>query len=442
MDCNKIWEQIQDAIKNSMLNEISYNVHVRPAVAVAFNDSVFTIAVPTTINRNMIEYRFKNKIESILEAHLGQRITLKIILEDEKDSYINNDGKNINEPQYESTGLNEKYTFENFVIGSSNEYAASAAISTSENPGKIYNPLFLYGNSGLGKTHLMCAIGNKIKKDHPEYKIVYVTTETFTNDFVDCIRNNNMDQFRKKYRTADVLLVDDVQFLINREGTQEEFFHTFNDLYTINKQIVLTSDKKPSDLVTLEERLRTRFAQGLQIDITVPNYETRLAILRKKAEENNYNIDDEILAYIANRIKSNVRELEGALLKLISLAQLKQKTIDMELTTYAIESILPKDGIVKITPDKIMDKVCTLYNVTKEELTGTSRVKNLVVPRQIAMYLCYKLTDMNYSMIGRTFDGKDRTTVLHNVQKIESLIETDEELKTNIGYIIKDLQSV
>ena len=442
MDCNKIWEQIQDAIKGSMLNEISYNVHVRPAVAVAFNDSVFTIAVPTTINRNMIEYRFKNKIESILEAHLGQRITLKIILEDEKDSYINNDGKNINEPQYESTGLNEKYTFENFVIGSSNEYAASAAISTSENPGKIYNPLFLYGNSGLGKTHLMCAIGNKIKKDHPEYKIVYVTTETFTNDFVDCIRNNNMDQFRKKYRTADVLLVDDVQFLINREGTQEEFFHTFNDLYTINKQIVLTSDKKPSDLVTLEERLRTRFAQGLQIDITVPNYETRLAILRKKAEENNYNIDDEILAYIANRIKSNVRELEGALLKLISLAQLKQKTIDMELTTYAIESILPKDGIVKITPDKIMDKVCTLYNVTKEELIGTSRVKNLVVPRQIAMYLCYKLTDMNYSMIGRTFDGKDRTTVLHNVQKIESLIETDEELKTNIGYIIKDLQSV
>ena len=442
MDCNKIWEQIQDAIKNSMLNEISYNVHVRPAVAVAFNDSVFTIAVPTTINRNMIEYRFKKKIESILEAHLGQRITLDIILEDEKDAYINNDGKKINEPQYESTGLNEKYTFENFVIGSSNEYAASAAISTSENPGKIYNPLFLYGNSGLGKTHLMCAIGNKIKKDHPEYKIVYVTTETFTNDFVDCIRNNNMDQFRKKYRTADVLLVDDVQFLINREGTQEEFFHTFNDLYTINKQIVLTSDKKPSDLVTLEERLRTRFAQGLQIDITVPNYETRLAILRKKAEENNYNIDDEILAYIANRIKSNVRELEGALLKLISLAQLKQKTIDMELTTYAIESILPKDGIVKITPDKIMDKVCTLYNVTKEELTGTSRVKNLVVPRQIAMYLCYKLTDMNYSMIGRTFDGKDRTTVLHNVQKIESLIETDEELKTNIGYIIKDLQSV
>ena len=442
MDCNKIWEQIQDAVKGSMLNEISYNVHVRPAVAVAFNDSVFTIAVPTTINRNMIEYRFKKKIESILEAHLGQRITLNIILEDEKDSYINNKGKMINEPQYENTGLNEKYTFENFVIGSSNEYAASAAISTSENPGKIYNPLFLYGNSGLGKTHLMCAIGNKIKKDHPEYKIVYVTTETFTNDFVDCIRNNNMDQFRKKYRTADVLLVDDVQFLINREGTQEEFFHTFNDLYTINKQIVLTSDKKPSDQVTLEERLRTRFAQGLQIDITVPNYETRLAILRKKAEENNYNIDDEILAYIANRIKSNVRELEGALLKLISLAQLKQKTIDMELTTYAIESILPKDGIVKITPDKIMDKVCTLYNVTKEELTGTSRVKNLVIPRQIAMYLCYKLTDMNYSMIGRTFDGKDRTTVLHNVQKIESLIETDEELKTNIGYIIKDLQSV
>ena len=442
MDCNKIWEQIQDVLKNSMLNEISYNVHIKPAVAVEFNDSVFTIAVPTSINRNMIEFRFKNKIEAILEAHLGQKVILKVILEDEKDEYLKNNRTSYDDNSFESTGLNEKYTFENFVIGSSNEYAASAAISTSENPGHIYNPLFLYGNSGLGKTHLMCAIGNKIKRDHPKLKIVYVTTETFTNDFVDCIRNHKMESFRKKYRTADVLLIDDVQFLINREGTQEEFFHTFNDLYTLNKQIVLTSDKKPSDLVTLEERLRTRFAQGLQIDITVPNYETRLAILRKKADENNYNIDDEILEYIANRIKSNVRELEGALLKLISLAQLKQKTIDMELTTYAIESILPKDGVVKITPDKIMEKVCTLYKVTKDELIGTSRIRNLVVPRQIAMYLCYKLTDMNYSMIGKTFEGKDRTTVLHNVQKIEALIETDNELKTNIGYIIKDLQSI
>ena len=288
----------------------------------------------------------------------------------------------------------------------------------------------------------MCAIGNRIKKEHPDYKVVYIPTENFTNEFVECIKNYKMAEFRKKYRNADVLMVDDVQFLQNREGFQEEFFHTFNDLHSLNKQIVLTSDRKPSELVTLEERLRTRFSQGLQIDITVPNYETRLAILKKKSELNHYNISSEILEYIADRIKSNVRELEGALLKVVSIAQLSHKEIDIDLTKYAIESILPKDGIVKITPDKIMDKVSTFYDVTKDELIGKSRVKTLVVPRQVAMYLCSKLTDMNAGMIGKTFGNKDRTTVIHSVQKIEGDLETDHILKTNIDYIIKDLQTL
>ena len=287
----------------------------------------------------------------------------------------------------------------------------------------------------------MCAIGNKIKKEHPDYKVLYITTENFTAEFVECIKNYKMDEFRKKYRTADVLLVDDVQFLQNREGFQEEFFHTFNDLHSLNKQIVLTSDRKPSELITLEERLVTRFSQGLTFDISVPDYDTRLAILRKKAELNNYEVGDEILQYIADRIKSNVRELEGALLKVISIGQLSHKEIDIELTKFAIESILPKDGIVKITPDKIMDKVSTFYSVTKEELIGKSRVKSLVLPRQVAMYLCTKLTDMNAGMIGKTF-GKDRTTVLHSVEKIETDLKTDKIMKTNIDYIIKDLQSL
>lgn len=448
MDCMKIWEELQEVIKNAVGAEVSYTVHIKPAQAVTFENSVFVIAVPSSINRNMIEFRFKDKIESILEAHTGQKITLKIILENERDKYVNNSAGTktasvdeiVNNNEY--AAINEKYTFENFVIGSSNEYAASAAISTGENPGRIYNPLFLYGNSGLGKTHLMCAIGNKIKKEHPNMKVIYVPTETFLNDFVNCVKNQRMEAFREKYRKVDVLLVDDVQFLKNTEAIQEEFFHTFNDLYSMNKQIVLTSDKKPGDLIILEERLRTRFAQGLTIDIAVPNYETRLAILRKKAEVNHYNIDDEILNYIADRVKSNVRELEGALLKIISIAQLKHKPIDIELTKYAIESILPKDGIVKITPDKIMDKVSVFYNVTKDELIGKSRVKSLVVPRQIAMYLCSKLTDMNPAMIGKTFGNKDRTTVVHNVQKIEKDLQDDDELKINVNYIIKDLQTI
>lgn len=447
MDCTKIWEELQDAIKNAVEAQVSYTVHIRPAKAVSFEDSVFTIAVPSSINRNMIEFRFKNKIESILEAYTGQKITLNVMLEDElknlKETAIseNEEEKTPVQIHKKDLSINEKFTFENFVIGSSNEYAAAAAISTSENPGRIYNPLFLYGNSGLGKTHLMCAIGNKIKKEHPDYKVLYITTENFTAEFVECIKNYKMDEFRKKYRTADVLLVDDVQFLQNREGFQEEFFHTFNDLHSLNKQIVLTSDRKPSELITLEERLVTRFSQGLTFDISVPDYDTRLAILRKKAELNNYEVGDEILQYIADRIKSNVRELEGALLKVISIGQLSHKEIDIELTKFAIESILPKDGIVKITPDKIMDKVSTFYSVTKEELIGKSRVKSLVLPRQVAMYLCTKLTDMNAGMIGKTF-GKDRTTVLHSVEKIENDLKTDKIMKTNIDYIIKDLQSL
>ena len=447
MDFEKIWSDLQESIMQAVGTEVSYMVHIKPAQAILFKDSVFTISVPNSINKNMIDFRFKNKIEGILEAYTGQKVTLQVILDGETEGFlnqeniINNENRQLDENETPSS-FNEKFTFENFVIGTSNEYAAAAAISAAENPGRIYNPLFIYGNSGLGKTHLMCAIGNKIKKEHPDYKVIYIPTENFTNEFVKCIRDYKMEEFRKKYRTADVLLVDDVQFLQNREGFQEEFFHTFNDLYSLNKQIVLTSDRKPSELVTLEERLRTRFQQGFNIDVTVPNYETRLAILRKKAEINQYDTSSEVLEYIADRIKSNVRELEGVLLKVNSLAQLSHKKVDIELTKYTIESILPKDGIVKITPDKIMDKVSTFYTITKDELIGKSRVQSLVVPRQVAMYLCSKLTDMNAGMIGKTFGNKDRTTVLHSVEKIEKSLKTDNVLKTNIDYIIKDLQAL
>ena len=447
MDFEKIWSDLQESIMQAVGTEVSYMVHIKPAQAVSFKDSVFTISVPNSINKNMIDFRFKNKIEGILEAYTGQKITLQVILDGETEGFLNQEknlnNENISSGEHENaSSFNEKFTFENFVIGTSNEYAAAAAISAAENPGRIYNPLFIYGNSGLGKTHLMCAIGNKIKKEHPDYKVIYIPTENFTNEFVKCIRDYKMEEFRKKYRTADVLLVDDVQFLQNREGFQEEFFHTFNDLYSLNKQIVLTSDRKPSELVTLEERLRTRFQQGFNIDVTIPNYETRLAILRKKAEINQYDTSSEVLEYIAERIKSNVRELEGVLLKVNSLAQLSHKKVDIELTKYTIESILPKDGIVKITPDKIMDKVSTFYTITKDELIGKSRVQSLVVPRQVAMYLCSKLTDMNAGMIGKTFGNKDRTTVLHSVEKIEKSLKTDNVLKTNIDYIIKDLQAL
>lgn len=288
----------------------------------------------------------------------------------------------------------------------------------------------------------MQAIGNRIIKTQPEMKVIYVSSEQFTNEFIDALKDKRTLEFKRKYRGVDVLLIDDVQFLERTESIQEEFFHTFNDLYSMNKQIVLTSDRKPGELVVLEERLRTRFSQGLIIDITVPNYETRVAILKKKAEVQHVVIDEEVLAYLANRIKSNIRELEGALLKIISISEISHREINIELAEYVLKSILPEDGIVKITPDKIMDKVSVFYNITKDDLTGKIKTKNVAFPRQIAMYLCNKLTDMNFGMIGKAIGNKDRTTVMHNVKKIESEITTNEALKADINYIIKDLESI
>ena len=445
MDCTKIWEELQDAIKNAVEAQVSYTVHIRPAKAVSFEDSVFTIAVPSSINRNMIEFRFKNKIESILEAYTGQKITLNVMLEDElknlKETAIseNEEEKTPVQIHKKDLSINEKFTFENFVIGSSNEYAAAAAISTSENPGRIYNPLFLYGNSGLGKTHLMCAIGNKIKKEHPDYKVLYITTENFTAEFVECIKNYKMDEFRKKYRTADVLLVDDVQFLQNREGFQEEFFHTFNDLHSLNKQIVLTSDRKPSELITLEERLVTRFSQGLTFDISVPDYDTRLAILRKKAELNNYEVGDEILQYIADRIKSNVRELEGALNKLLAYNNLVNTSITMEIAEKELSNIITPDKPREITPQLIIEVVTEHFHISMDQMVSKSRSSDIAKPRQIAMFLCNKMTDSSLDVIGSFLGGRDHSTIIHGIKKVKEEYETNESTKSLIDTIMKKI---
>lgn len=452
MDCNKIWNDLQDAIKNAVSSEVSYNVHIKPAKAIAFDNSVFTISVPSSINRNMIEFRFKNKIEGIIEAFTGQKVTLKILLESEVSKPKEKESKYSEllpdmDDEFENFPLNGKFTFENFVVGSSNNVAASIAIAACEKPGLLHPPLFIYGKSGLGKTHLMSAIGNRIKDNYPDYNIIYTPVEAFTNNFINSIRNTKLDalntsmeKFRNKYRSADVLLVDDVQFLQNKEAVQEEFFHTINSLQSRNKMIVFTCDTIPAELVKLDERLLTRFQQALNMDVSVPDFETRIAILQKKSEINEYNISNEVIEYIATRIKSNIRELEGALTKIVSIAELTHKEITIELAKYAIDSILPKDGVVKITPDKIIDKVTVFYNITREEILSKNKVRNIVLPRQVAMYLCSKLTDMNMSTIGRVFK-KDRTTVISNSEKIKEQIEINKELNEDIEFIIKDLQN-
>lgn len=433
LDINSIWQEVLLNVKNTVSSLVGYNVHVKSSVPVSATDSVFTIRVPISINKNMIEFRYKDCIETALEKITNKKYNLKVVVAGEEEE------EEIN-PVSET--VNPKYTFENFIVGSSNEYAAATAISTAEKPGYIYNPLFIYGNSGLGKTHLMHAIGNKIIHNNPNLKVLYVTSEHFTNDFINALKEKKMSEFKRNYRTVDVLLIDDIQFLHNKEGIQEEFFHTFNDLYNLNKQIVITSDRKPSELKNLEERLVTRFSQGLPIDINVPNFETRVAILKKKVEIQGISINEDVLLYIADRIKSNIRELEGALLKIISISEISHREINVELAEYVIKSILPEDGIVKITPDKIMEKVSVFYNITKNDLLGKVKTKNVTLPRQIAMYLCYKLTDMNYTSVGRVIGDKDRTTAYHNITKIEKEILHNAELKDDINCIIKDLESI
>lgn len=441
MDITQIWNETLASIKNSISSNVGYNVHIKSSVPVSLANDIFTISVPTSINKNIIEFRYKNFIESSLEKVTGEKLSLKIIVDGDEIPKKDTNEKTLTSSESETYGVNSKYTFENFVVGSSNEYANAAAKKTAEAPGEIYNPLFIYGNSGLGKTHLMHAIGNRIKEiSANNMNIVYVPCEKFTNEFIVSIREFTTDKFRSKYREADVLLVDDVQFLEGKEAVQEEFFHTFNELFNCNKQIVLTSDRKPSDLKTLTERIRQRFGQGLTIDISIPNYETRVAILQKKAQTHNADIDDKVLEYIADNIRSSVRELEGALLRIISLSEISQSPITMDFAQNILKTILPDEDAVKITPQKIIQKVSLFYRINEDDLTGKIKTKEIAIPRQVAMYLCSTMTDMNFKAIGKVF-GKDRSTVDHNVKKIKTDINVDEKLKSDIDYILKDIES-
>ena len=439
------WNSVIKQMKEDGEYSVGLGVYLEGAKPIKIDGFKFIVAVPILISKKMIDARYKELIEWELAKITGKNYMLVTVVSDDPQKmqddviYPHHDE---NPTTIGVNSVNENYTFDNFVIGSSNNVATAAAYSTAEHPGKMYNPLFLYGKSGLGKTHLLHAIGNKIKQDHPDMNIIYVTSETFTSEFIDALKYGTTMDFKRKYRNAEVLLIDDVQFIERTEATQEEFFHTFNALYALNRQIVITSDRRPSDLIMLEERLRTRFSQGLTTDLSVPNYETRLLILKNKAQNYKANISEEVLEYVAERIKSNIRELEGALLKIVSMSQLSNIVVDINYAEEVIKSILPGDGIVKITPDKIIERVASFYKITPEDLTGKAKVKNFAFPRQVGMYLCHRLTDMNFKMIGNAFGGKDRSTVDHNVKKIEMMLEIKPELKEDINYLIKDLEKI
>lgn len=448
-DIFEIWEKVLLSVQKNINSQVSYNIHIKAAKPVSYDDTFFTLSVPTSINKNIIEFRYKSLIESSIEMITGHKITVKIILENENSDeeypdYLAYDDIRLDDPipldsDVPIGGLNPKYRFDNFIVGSSNEFASAAAMTVSETPGRIYNPLFIYGNSGLGKTHLMQAIGNKIKNLHPEMKVLYITGEKFTREFIQSVREKKMQQFTEIYRSPDVLLVDDVQFIESKEATQEEFFHTFNELFTNNKQIVLTSDRKPSDLTTLTDRLRTRFSQGLIIDISIPNYETRVAILQNKAYDYGIKIDDKILGYIAENVRSNIRELEGVLKSVVSKSQFKECDITIDFVQQTLSKIIVTDNL-KITSKTIIEKTAFYYQITENDILGNIKTKKIAVPRQVAMYLCRKILGMNYTEIAGAFH-KDRSTVSSNIDKIEEILNTDSKIVSDIDYITKDIHS-
>ena len=394
------------------------------------------IATPNAFVKDIIDVRLRNAISESLTATLNEKVNFAVTVDEslELPAAPEPTNANLQEVQEDvvrreevskpvsSDALNPRYIFETFVIGASNRFAHAAALAVSEAPAKAYNPLFIYGESGLGKTHLLHAIGAYAKELYPNVRVKYVSSEEFTNDFINSIRDDKSSSFQKRYRDLDILLVDDIQFLENKERTQEEFFHTFNTLYNANKQIVISSDRPPKQLTTLEDRLRSRFEWGLITDIQPPELETRIAILRKKAAQERLNAPDDVLEYIASKIFTNIRELEGALIRVTAFASLNRQPVDMALAEIVLKDLIPTDASPSINAATIMAQTAAYFSLTVEDLCGTSRSRVLVNARQIAMYLCRELTELSLPKIGQSFGGRDHTTVMHADRKIRELM--------------------
>lgn len=443
------WDLIKETLRREYeLSDISYSTWIIPLNFYEVRDNVVIIMIPSDQAHALsyISSKYKSFFQVTISEMMNHTYDISFILEKDtlNDSPENkiksNSGYNIN---YENANLNPKYKFDTFVVGNNNKFAHSASLAVAESPGTVYNPLYLYGGAGLGKTHLMHSIGRFILEQNPNMKVLYVTSEVFTNEVIDCIRSGDaakMNKFREKYRTVDVLLIDDIQFIIGKESTQEEFFHTFNTLHSAGKQIILSSDKPPKDMETLEERFRSRFEWGLISDIQPPDYETRMAILKKNAEiYNKKNIDDEVFQYIANNIKSNIRELEGAFNKIIAFSKLNKVEINLAYAEEALKDVIYPDQPKEVTPSLIIEVVAEHFGVNPDDITSKKRNSEFVLPRQISMYLCRKLTDTSLSNIGKYLGKKDHTTVMHGIQKIESEIETNEDIRNKVDIIKKKI---
>lgn len=425
---NQIWQETLSIIEKE-LSKPSFETWLKSTKPIKYSNNTFFIEVPNNFAKEWLESRYADLIKNTLEIVLQQDTVIKFYLPNEilesDISPINNYKQSHNDDFNIPNHLNPKYTFDTFVVGNSNRFAHAASLAVAEAPAKAYNPLFIYGGVGLGKTHLMQAIGHYVIEQNAKSKVVYVSSEKFTNELINSIRDDRTVEFRNKYRNIDILLIDDIQFLAGKERTQEEFFHTFNDLHEANKQIIISSDRPPKEIPTLEDRLRSRFEWGLITDIQPPDLETRIAILRKKAKLENLQVPNEVMAYIADKIQSNIRELEGSLIRVMAYASLTHSEITPDLANEALKDIIPANRPKQITIQIIQQIVADYYNLKIDEFKAKKRTRAVAFPRQIAMFLCRELTDFSLPKIGEEFGGRDHTTVIHAHEKISNGINED-----------------
>jgi len=435
LTAESLWTDVAARLRGA-LNETTFQTWFGEAGGGALDSEALVVTVPNDFTREWIEGHFLELIRAAVKDATGSeyRVHLRVDPDEAVAAPVVAAAAPIGSPTLapprlprpDAAGINPKYTFDSFVIGSSNRFAHAAALAVAEAPAQAYNPLFIYGHTGLGKTHLLHAVANYVGEHSSDLTVRYVTSETFMNDFINSLRDKRIEGFKQRYRTYDVLLIDDVQFFEHKERIQEEFFHTFNSLYEAGRQIVMSSDRPPREISTLEERLRSRFEWGLITDIQPPDLETRIAILRKKVKNDEIQTDDpEVLTFVASRVSTNIRELEGALTRVVAFSSLTGRKMNVELAQDVLKDVFPQGELAAVTIDKIQELVCDRFGVERGELTGDRRSQNIVYPRQVAMYLSRELTDSSLPKIGKEFGGRDHTTVIHATSKIARLIRED-----------------
>ncbi|MCK4777339.1 MAG: chromosomal replication initiator protein DnaA [Actinomycetia bacterium] len=465
-----VWQETLKLIK-VRLNVPTFKTMFSHTHPLSIYENTFVLSAPNAFVKDWLEKRHLPLISNSLSEVLGEEYKIKFIISADSEEAVFSSGDSAEEPgkgkdgkvspvKSEADGLpdvnkdnkadffikkrglrlNPKYTFESFIVGSCNRFAHAASLAVAERPSSAYNPFFIYGGVGLGKTHLLQAIAHYVCFNYKNLKVKYLTSESFTNDFINAVIEKNIASFQKKYRAVDVLLIDDIQFLAGKEQTQEEFFHTFNTLYEADKQVIISSDRPPKNISALEKRLRSRFEWGLITDIQPPDLEIRIAILKKKAFGEKLEISDEVFEYIASRVKSNIRELEGALIRVIAFSSLSKNPVSLELTKDILKDIFPDGHTRPVTINIIIGEVCKYFNISKKDILSPRRLQNIVYPRQIAMYLSRELTDLSLPKIGEEFGGKDHTTVLHAQQKVESLIKEEKEALNQVQEITNTIK--